>query len=194
MKFFDKLGLVFFSLIILILSIITCVLILNWIEIDLITEILKEWMEISLVSNIILGIAIFCMLLSLKCIFFNSFSREDMKNKDGILMENENGKLLVTRDTIESLTNTVIKSFDNTESSTTKVQLSQSNEIKIFITLFVKPEAIIKELTNKLQLKVKEAIKTSIDLDTIEVNIKVKNISVKKEKIVEKEIIIKENE
>lgn len=194
MKFFDKLGLVFFSLIILILSILTCALVLNWIEFELIVEIIKEWTSVALISNVILGVAAFCMILSLKCIFFNSFSREEMKKKDGILMENENGKLLVTKDTIESLTNTAIKSFDNAESSTTKVELSAMNEIKVFITLFVKPEAVIKELSNKLQIKVKEAIKNSIDLDATEVNIKVKNISVKKEKIVEKEIIIKEKE
>lgn len=194
MKFFDKLGLVLFSLMVLILSIITCALILNWIEFDLLSDMVKDWTQIKLVSNIILGVSIFCMILSLKCIFFNSFSKEEMKNKDGILMENENGKLLVTKDTIESLTNTVIKSFENAESATTKVELTQENQIKIFITLFVKPEAVIKELSNKLQIKVKEAIKNSIDLDVLEVDIRVKNISMKKEKIVEKEVIIKEKE
>ena len=45
----------------------------------------------------------------------------------------------------------------------------------------VHPDAVIKDLSAKLQSNVKEAIKKSLDLDVTEVNIRVKNISTKKE-------------
>ena len=46
-------------------------------------------------------------------------------------------------------------------------------------------EAIIKDLSNRLQLKIKEVIKNSIDIDIKEVNIKVRNIAPKEESVEE---------
>ena len=59
--------------------------------------------------------------------------------------------------------------------------MDEESHIKIYITLSVHPDAVIKDLSAKLQSNVKEAIKKSLDLDVTEVNIRVKNISVKKE-------------
>lgn len=186
MKFFDKLGLVIFSLIVLIISIVLCVMIFGWLEISLATSSLKYIVLDSTAKNITLGISIFLMIFTLKCIFFSGYSKEASKSKEGILLENDNGKLMVSRDTIESLTNTVVKSFESAESATTKVEVDSASDIKIYITLFVHPDAVIKDLLNKLQTDVKDTMKKSIDVDVKEVNIRVKNISVKKE------IIIKE--
>jgi len=47
------------------------------------------------------------------------------------------------------------------------------------VNLTVKPNAVIKDLSNNLQLRIKETIKTSLDLDVKEVNIRVKNIAPK---------------
>ena len=97
------------------------------------------------------------------------------------MLENDNGKLLVSKDTLESLANTVVKSFDSAETVTTKVEVDEESNVKIYITLFVHPDAVIKELSNKLQSNIKETIKNSLGLDVKEVNIRIKNISVKKE-------------
>ena len=135
----------------------------------------------SVASNVMLGVSIVLILLAVKSIFFNSFSREKMENKEGILLENDNGKLLVSRDTIESLTNAVVRSFESAENVMTKVEVDSESHVKIYITLFVYPDAVIKELSNKLQTNVKDTIKKSLDLDVTEVNIRIKNVSVKKE-------------
>ena len=79
------------------------------------------------------------------------------------------------------MANTVIKSFDSAETVMTKVEVDEESHIKIYITLSVHPDAVIKDLSAKLQSNVKEAIKKSLDLDVTEVNIRVKNISAKKE-------------
>ena len=121
------------------------------------------------------------ILLAVKCIFLNSDAKGTSNAKDGILLENDNGKLLVSKDTIESLTNAVVKSFESAESVMTKVEVDNESHVKIYITLFVYPDAIIKELSSKLQTNVKDTIKKSLDLDVTEVNIRIKNISVKKE-------------
>ena len=180
MKGLDRFNLILFSIIILVLSILGCFLQFEWINIDLATDGISFLLENTVASNITLGLAIVLILLSVKSIFFNSYASES-QGKDGILLENDNGKLLVSRDTIESLTNTVIRSFDSAETIMTKVEVDEESHIKIYITLSVHPDAVIKDLSAKLQSNVKEAIKKSLDLDVTEVNIRVKNISVKKE-------------
>lgn len=180
MKGLDRFNLVLFSIIILVISILICFLQFGWININLALDGVWFLVDNSIAGNISLGLAIILILLSIKSIFFNSYSKES-QGKDGILLENDNGKLLVSRDTIESLTNTVIKSFDSAETIVTKVDVDEESKIKIYITLSVYPEVVIKDLSSKLQSNVKDAIKKSLDLDVAEVNIRVKNISMKKE-------------
>jgi len=181
MKIIDKFNLVLFSIIILTISLIICVLGFGWLDfnqaIDGITYVITN----DTGSKVVIGVSIVLILLAIKSIFFNSFSKEKMQSKEGILLENDNGKLLVSRDTIESLTNAVVKSFETAENAMTKVEVDEESKVKIYITLFVHPDAVIKELSTKLQTNVKDTIKKSLDLDVTEVNIRVKNIAAKKE-------------
>lgn len=181
MKFLDKFNLVVFSIIILTISLIACLLSFGWLELKLVLEGLTFLVRDVVANNILLGTSVVLILLSIKSIFFNSYTREQIQNKEGILLENDNGKLLVSKDTIESLTNAVVKSFESAESVMTKVEVDNENHVKIYITLFVYPDAIIKELSSKLQKNVKETIKKSLDLNVTEVNIRIKNVSIKKE-------------
>lgn len=181
MKFLDKVGLVAFATLILLEGLALILAISGWLELELIVQAVENIITGELASRITLVVSIVLILLAIKCIFLNSDSKSTSSGKEGILLENDNGKLLVSRDTIESLTNTVIKSFDSAETIVTKVDVNEESKIKIYITLSVYPEVVIKDLSSKLQSNVKDAIKKSLDLDVAEVNIRVKNISVKKE-------------
>lgn len=181
MKFLDKFNLVLFSILILVISLIICLLSFGWLSLELALDGVEFLVTNTIANNVFLGISIILILLAIKSIFFNSFSKEKMESKEGILLENDNGKLLVSKDTIESLTNAVVRSFESAESVMTKVEVDNESHVKIYITLFVYPDAIIKELSSKLQSNVKDTIKKSLDLDVTEVNIRIKNISVKKE-------------
>ncbi len=181
MKFLDKFNLVLFSIIILVISLTICILSFGWLDLNLALNGISFLVTEDVATNIVLAVSIILILLSLKSIFFNSFSKEKMESKEGILLENDNGKLLVSKDTIESLTNAVVKSFESAENVMTKVDVDSESHVKIYITLFVYPDAVIKELSNKLQINVKDTIKKSLDLEVTEVNIRIKNISAKKE-------------
>lgn len=181
MKILDRFNLALFSVIILVISVIVCLLSFGWLKLDLALDGVEFLITNNIANNVALGVSILFILLAIKSIFFNSYSKEKVEGKDGILLENDNGKLLVSKDTIESLTNTVVKSFDSAENVTTRVDVDEESHIRIYVTLFVNPDAVIKELSNKLQTDVKETIKNSLGLEVTEVNIKVKNISVKKE-------------
>ena len=92
------------------------------------------------------------------------------------MLENKDGRLLISRDTIENLVNSVVKSFTDAVDVQTKVHLDADNNITVFVSLLVKEEAIIKELSANIQNKIKETVKRSTDLDVNQININIKNI------------------
>lgn len=182
MKIIDRISLVVFSIIILVLALTVNFVIAGWLEIKLIEELAVKVLSNSVTGPIVFGLEIVLSILAIKCIFFSSSAKE--KSKEGILLENENGKLLVSKDTVENITTAVIKNFESVENSTTKVDVDEENKISIFISLSVYTEAIIKDLAAKLQNDVKTAVKQSLDLEIKAVNVRVKNVITKKESIV----------
>jgi len=187
MKILDRIGLVLFSIIILVISLLLCIVISGWLDLEFVIDGLEYIVTNEVAGKVTVGILFIFIILALKCIFFNSDVKENSKTKEGILLENENGKLLVSKDTIENLTNSVVKNFETAETVMTKVDLDEENNVKIYITLSVHPDAIIKDLTTKLQSDVKSAIKRSLDLEVKAVNVRIKNINVKKENIVKEQ-------
>lgn len=182
MKILDRIILVVFSIIILALSLVTTFVIAGWLEIDLIADFVVKVFSNNVAGSISLALAVILSILSVKCIFFSSNAKE--KSKEGILLENENGKLLVSKDTVENITTTVIKNFESVENSTTRVDVDNENKISIFITLAVYSEAIIKDLAAKIQNDVKVAVKNSLDLEIKAVNVRIKNVAAKKENVI----------
>ncbi len=181
MKILEKITLIIYSNIMLILSIILCLLIFNWLDIDLVGNIVNSLIIGETSSKILLGLSILFILLSIKCIFFDSKSKEEIKERQGVLLQNESGKLLISKETIENLVNSVALNFQNAEDVTTRVELDSENNVKVYVNLIVNEEAVIKELSSKLQQKIKEKVKTATDLEVKEVNITVKKVAAKTE-------------
>lgn len=177
MKVLDKIALVLFSSIVLIVSVIFSLVILGWINIDVITMYIKYMLNNSTASNITLGIFVVFILLAIKGIFFTSDSKKSGSIDNGILIQNENGKLLISRDTIQNLVSGVVKGFAGTQDISSKVILSSDNTVSIDVLLFVNEDVGIKDLSTQLQIKIKDVVKKSIDIDIKDVNIKIKNIA-----------------
>lgn len=181
MKILDKISLVLFSIIILVLSMVICFLVFGWVDVNTVSTFLKQGLNSSTVSNTMLAISIVFILLALKSIFFHSNSKTEEMAGEGVLLENESGRLLISKDTIENLVNTVVKGFETIENVTTKVRLDKENNLSVYVTLLVQPDTIIKDVSVNMQTRIKEVIKQSSGLEIKEVNIKVKNISTKSE-------------
>ena len=182
MKIIDRISLAIFSIVILALSLTTGFVIAGWLEIDLLAEMATKILSHHITGPISLVLVIIFSILATKSIFFSSNAKE--KSKEGILLENENGKLLVSKDTVENITETVIKNFDSVENSTTRVDVDNENKISIFISLSVYSEAVIKDLAARIQNDVKVAVKNSLDLEIKAVNVRIKNVTAKKENVV----------
>lgn len=178
MKIIDKIALVLFSIIVFVLSIAMCLIVFGWVDLNSIYSIVKDGLGNAVVSNTILGCSVVFMLLAVKSIFF--YSTDDME--EGLKLKNEEGNLLISKETIQNLVNNVVTGFDSTENVTTRISLDKQNNLQIDVILYVLPNTIIKELSTNLQTRVKEVIKNTTDLEVTAVNIKVKNVTEKKEK------------
>ena len=63
--------------------------------------------------------------------------------------------------------------------SQTKVILDNNNNITVYISLLVKNDSIIKEMSSNMQAKIKETIKRNTDLEVNQVNINIKDVDSK---------------
>lgn len=174
MKFIEKVTLIIYSNIILILSVIACLLVFGWIDIDVVQNLVKDLILYGTSSKIILGVSIVFILLSLRCIFFDPTSKQEQKDKQGILLANDNGKLMISKETIEDLVQAVTKQYKMAKEVTSRVELDKENNVNIFVNLVVGSDTVIKDLSADLQDKIKTKVKETTDLEVKEVNITVK--------------------
>ena len=181
MKFLNKLALIIFSWIVLIVSVILCMIIMKWISLAQVQVFLTNALVNETSSRAILGISILFILLAIKCIFFSSYtSNSNGSDGQGVLLENQNGKLMISKETLENLVNSVAKGFEGTEEINTKIELDKENNVNVYANLVVSTDVVIKDLSSNLQNKIKEKVKSSTDLEVKEVNIKIKNVAPKK--------------
>lgn len=181
MKFLEKSTLLIYSTIMLIVSILLSLLVFGWLNMELMGNLLKDIITGDMSGKIILGVSVVFILLSIKSIFFSSSSKKANNELQGILLENENGKLMISKETIENLVNSVALNFQSAEEVVTRVELDKESNVKIYVNLVVNSEAIIKDLSANLQAKIKEKIKIATDLEVKEVNITVKKVAPKQE-------------
>lgn len=177
MKFLEKLTLTVFSVIMLILSLVLSLVVFGWLEISNIYYVIQYLISTPTATNITLTMLIIFMLLAIKCIFFPSYNKEKGNKTEGILLENEAGKLLISIETLENLVKGVLAGFESIKSTNCKVKLDkQVNNVVIDLNLVVGAETVIKELSGNIQKKIKEVIKTTTEIEVKEINIKIKNI------------------
>lgn len=176
MKFIDKMILCVFSVIVLLISILSCFLIFGWIDSTNMYVILTKMLADRTTCNILLGLNAVFILLAIKGIFFESRTEEEKNLNNGILLENDDGKLLITKETLTSIVNSVVSGFESVKSQQSKITLDENNNLSILLSIEVSDNAVIKELSNNIQIRVKDAIKKSLDVEVKSLDIKVKNM------------------
>lgn len=174
MKFIEKIALIIYSNIVLILSVIACLVIFRWLDFDVVTRLIKVIIFSENSSKVILGFCIAFILLSIRCIFFDPTSKQQIKDRQGILLENDNGKLMISKETIENIVEAVTKEYKMAKEVTSRVELDKNNNVNIFVNLIIGSDVVIKDLSIDLQNKIKNKIKETTDLDVKEVNINIK--------------------
>ena len=189
MKFLDKLGLAIFSGIVFILSVILCLILFGFIDIGIISIAINEILGMQNGVYITIGILVVLILLAIKCLFFPSWERHSSSSDDdGILLQNDNGKLLITKGTIKNLVNGTVDEFKELEGTEVDVNIDQNNEVYVDLTINVQKETVIKEVSTKLQNKIKDAVRKATDLEIKEINIKVNDVEKEEQKRTEEKV------
>lgn len=176
MKFLERFTLIIYSLVILILSVILSLLIFNWMDFGTVMDMIEALITGSLSSKITLGVCVIFILLSIKCMFFDETSKEVQKEAQGVLLKNENGQLMISRETIDNIVKNAVTGFENVKECNTKIEVNEQNQLKITLLLKVSENVVIKELASNLQTKIKDEVKKVSDLEVQEVNVKVMSI------------------
>ena len=179
MKFFDKLVLKIFSLIMFALTILIILVMTNVITIDTINNSIIKITDYENGIKILIASLAIIMLLAIKGLFFTSKSN-NQNSKEGIVRENNSGKLILSKESLENLIYSVVKDVPGAETVMSRTILDKDKNLIVYVTVVVSKDVMLKDITRELQNKVKDAMKKTADLDVKEVNIKIKNITSKK--------------
>lgn len=176
MKFLERFTLVLYSGIILIVSFILSLLIFNWLDFATIVAMLQALITGAISSKIALGVCVVFILLSIKCMFFDEQSKEIIKEAQGILLRNENGQLMISKETIDNMVKNAVTGFENVKECNTKIDVNDDNQLRITLFLTVNDNVVIKELAGNLQTKIKNEVKQISDLDVEQVNVRIMSL------------------
>ena len=105
MKFFDRLALKIFSIIIFVITIGIILILTGIVSLN---DVIREF---AIFTNgetgikVILGVSTVLILLALKGLFFTS--KPESKGKEGVILENTSGKLVISKESLEYLISNV---------------------------------------------------------------------------------------
>lgn len=173
MNYIDKIILKIFSVIIIVISIITLLFTFDIIS-DL--DFLKVFQDGN-TKYVVIIICIIFILAGVKSLFVTG-RKEDIS--DGVLLENSNGKLFITKESIISMIEVDLKKYDEISSSNVKIGFDDEKNLFAEIVLVLDKDTNIKEISSKLQNSIKTAVKKSADLDVKSIDIKIKNVQEEK--------------
>lgn len=180
MKFLERFTLTIFSIIVLIISIAIMCVMFGLAKINILIMPISYIMEDVVAFRAALVVITICILLAIKGIFFKS--KKDSLGKDGIVLENASGKLVISKESLENLVASVAKEVPGAEAVSSRTILDKDRNLKVYVTTNVSKDVMLKEVSTLLQTKIKEAMKNTADLEVKEVNIRIKNINSKKVK------------
>ena len=187
MKLIERFSLRLFSIIIIFLSIITILTVTSVLHIDFLFRALSFTIENETYARITIIVSVILILLGIKSLL--SRLKPEDESKNGIILENASGKLVISKESLENLIAGVSKNIPGAESISSKTVLDKDRNLKVYVTTVVSDDVVLNDISTDLQKRIKEAMKKTADLDVKEVNIKIKNITNKKAK----SKVVKEN-
>ena len=180
MKWLDKFALKIFSILILAIAVVVVLVITGIIPYADLGACLIKITDNDMGIKIAAGVLGVLVLLAIKGFFFTS--KPEDNGKDGIILENASGKLVISKESLENLIASVIKDVPGADIVSSRTILDKDKNLIVFVTAVVSKDVMLKDISNELQTKIKDAMKRTADLDVKEVNIKIKNITSKKVK------------
>lgn len=185
MKLLEKFVLIIYSLLMLVISAIVCLLIFKIINTDTVASWINFVLSDSSLTIILLAISVIFILFSVRCLFFRKRKQIKKSDETDILLENESGRLLISKRAIENcVKNVITEVVESNPDIKVTVDIDPASNISIYIAVVLDQGIKVKDFTIGLQSKIKERIKENFDLDVKQVNIKIdssEKVEIKKE-------------
>ncbi len=178
MKFLERLGLAVFSIIVLTLSIVLILIGAGFIEPTIFSILITKIVTVQNYTYILYGVCGILALLALKCLFFTTPSEDDNYDEEGIQLQNEDGTLLITKTTLCNIVDGVVMEIPKVHTSQTNVIIDKEGNVSLDVIINVANGVTIKDVSSKLQSKIKKTVKESTDLELKFVNIQVINVEI----------------
>ncbi len=180
MTVFQKIISVTFATIILVMSIVMMLTLGGVLDPYLGSDIMDNIVQGNFWSKVLFAVNIVLFIFALKEIAFGQ--KVISEGREGIVLENESGKLIISKESLENLISGVGKEIEGLENVSSRTFIDIEKNVTVDVNVVVNREVVIKDISTVLQKKIKEALKKTVDLDVKYVNIKIKNISNKKSK------------
>ena len=180
MKFLDKLALKIFSIIVLALVVVLVLIITGIVPVGIIEDYITLLTDNDTAMKVAIAVIAVLALLAIKGFFFTSIPENN--GKDGIILENASGKLVISKESLENLIASVIKDVPGADTVSSRTILDKDKNLIVYVTAIVSKDVMLKDITNEVQSKIKLAMKRTADLEVKEVNVKIKNITSKRVK------------
>lgn len=195
MKILEKFVLILYSFLVLVISVVLCLVIFKIIDIETINNCIKYMLEDSTILITVLASSIVCILLSIRCLFFRKCKEIKKSDATDILLENESGRLLISKRAIENaVRNVVNNAVKDTKDCKVIVDIDPANYLSVYVSILLNNNLKIRDMTLDLQLKIKSQIKDDFDLDVKQVNIKIDSVEEKENEKKESKKIVEKNE
>ena len=180
MTLFQKIVSVTFASIVLFISVVSMLTLGGILAPDLGSNIMEDILEGDFWSKIFFAIFAILTIFAIREIAFGE--KVSMEGREGLILENESGKLIISKESLENLVSGVGKEIDGVDSISSRTFIDAEKNVVVEANVVVGREVALKDISAELQRRVKDALKQTADLDVKYVNIKIKNISNKKSK------------
>lgn len=180
MKLVERFSIIVFSVLVFIVSGFIVLVSTDLVGMDVVENIFN-FLSDNIVSTVCIGLIM--ILWSIANIFFKDNSSKE--NSNGILLENENGSLLITKESISNLVESELRNTEEIKDYNVKIEFDSKRDLIINVVMTVKDQAVIKEISAKVQENIKLTIKRATDLEVNQINIKIKNVEQEKKAAVQ---------
>ena len=180
MTLFQKIVSVTFASIVLFVSVVLMLTLGGILAPDLGSNIMADILEGEFWSKILFAIFAILAIFAIKEIVFGE--KVSKEGREGLILENESGKLIISKESLENLISGVGKEIEGVDSISSRTFIDAEKNVVVETNVVVGREVALKDISVELQKRVREALKQTADLDVKYVNIKIKNISNKKSK------------
>lgn len=180
MTLFQKIVSVTLASVVLFISVVFMLTLGGILAPDLGSNMMENILEGEFLSKILFAVFAILAILSIKEIAFGE--KVSKEGKEGLILENETGKLIISKESLESLISGVGKEIEGVENVSSRTFIDTEKNVVVEVNVVVGREVVLKDISTELQKRIKVALKQTADLDVKFVNIKIKNISNKKSK------------